>query len=158
MLLGCGGQRMSTSHHSGVSPSFSPLSEEGAGQRSTLVYMCHHLRSTKPIPTQPGATTQDASGPTEPPFLFPSHVRQPQQRCPAGDEGSEAQQSPSLQAPTPLPTPFFLTTVVTCLCRAQQSPSPQGISPPSELPIPEMPAFKRICPHLWAPEDDPVLG
>ena len=43
------------------------------------------------------------------------------------------------------------------LCRAQWSTSPQGTSPPTELPIPEMPAFKHICPHLWA-LDDPVLG
>lgn len=142
---GLRGQRMSTSHHSGVSPSFSPFQRRLV--REALWCNCHHLRSTKPIPTQPGATIQDASGPTEPSsFFFQAACISPSSRVQLEMTGSEAQQSPSLQGPTP--NSVFPHLRVTCLCIAKRSPSPQETSPLTDLPIPEMPAFEHICPHL----------
>ena len=51
------GGRTSASRHTRVSPSSNPLSEKGADQRRAPVRPCHPVRSTKPIPTQPGAST-----------------------------------------------------------------------------------------------------
>lgn len=84
-------------------------------------------------------------------------VHQPQQCCPAGDEGSEARQSPSLPSTLPHSQLHFPHHSVTSAERSEVTITP-GSSPPTELAIPEMPCpFKHICPHLWAP-DDPVLG
>lgn len=108
--VGGGGQRMFTLHHSGISLLSAPFQRREL-VREALWCICVILEArNQSLPSQEPPPRMQVVQQSHP--LSPSHVHQPQQCCPAGDEGSEARQSPSLQAPTPLPTPFFLTTVL----------------------------------------------
>lgn len=104
------GQRMFTLHHSGISLLSAPFQRRELVREALWCIRVILEAQNQSLPSQEPPPRMQVVQQSHP--LSPSHVHQLQQRCPAGDEGSEARQSPSLQAPTPFPTPFFLTTVL----------------------------------------------
>ena len=89
-IPGLRGQGMSTSHHSGVSPS-APFRGGGWSEKHSGAPVIILEAQNQSLPSQ------------EPPPRM--------QVVQLEMTGPEAQQSPSLQGPTPLPTLFFLTPV-----------------------------------------------
>lgn len=113
--------------------------------REGLLCTCHPVRSTKPIPTQPGVSTGCRWSNSTDPFSRPRPLA-------AAAVCSWRQDVLRIDSPQALQGPTHRQL------QLSSPPSPWGTSPPTELQLLETPAFDCVCPNLWAPEDAPVLG